>query len=111
MLELFNYGSKKLIYEYTVWVHMVNINISIKEEAYSFLNSLKANNKSFSDVILEFKEEKKDRSGKSLLKFAGGLKNLNIDWKEKEKRINEFRKGFDKGIKETITYMEKSRKW
>ena len=40
---------------------MVNINISIKEEAYSFLKSFKAKDKSFSDVILEFKKKNSKR--------------------------------------------------
>lgn len=89
---------------------MTNINISIKKEAYDFLRMFKTKDKSFSDVILEFKNKGNERNGKSLLKFAGGLKHLNIDWEEKERRIEEFRKDFDKRVGETIKYMEKSRK-
>ena len=36
---------------------MVNINISVKEEAYDFLKKLKSKDKSFSDVILSFKKD------------------------------------------------------
>ena len=89
---------------------MTSINISIKKEAYDFLSKLKIKNKSFSDVILEFKDEKNERSGKSLLRFAGCLKDLDINWGEKEKRMKEFRDSFDKRIKETSEYMERSRK-
>ena len=89
---------------------MVNINISIKKEAYDFLSSLKAKNKSFSEVILDFKKnEYKKGSAKSLLRFAGVLKNVN--WEEREREIKFLRKDFDKRIEETIGYMEKSRKW
>ena len=91
--------------------HMVNINISIRKEAYDFLSSFKTKEKSFSDVILEFKENNYEKgSAKSLLRFAGVLKDLDIDWKEKEKRMKEFRNSFDKRIRETTEYMEKSRR-
>lgn len=35
---------------------MSSVNISIKQEAYEFLDSLKGEEKSFSDVILSFKK-------------------------------------------------------
>ena len=88
---------------------MVNINISIKKEAYDFLKSFKTKEKSFSDVILDFKENNYEKgSAKSLLRFAGVLKD--IDWEEREKRMKEFRASFNKRIKETADYMEKARK-
>jgi len=37
---------------------MSYITISINQEAYNFLKSLKAGDESFSDVILRFKENK-----------------------------------------------------
>lgn len=89
---------------------MVNINISIKKEAYDFLRSFKTKDKSFSDVILEFKDNNHERgSAKSLLRFAGVLKD--VDWNEREKRMKEFRASFNKRMKETAKYMEESRKW
>ncbi len=89
--------------------HMTNINISIKKEAYDFLRSFKTKDKSFSDVILELKENNYEKgSAKSLLRFAGILKD--VDWTEREKRMKEFRASFNKRIKETAKYMEKSRK-
>ena len=88
---------------------MPSINISIKEEAYSFLKNLKTKDKSFSDVILELKENKYEKgSAKSLLRFAGALKNL--DWEEKEKRMKEFRNSFNKRVEETAKKMESYRK-
>lgn len=89
--------------------HMGSINISIKKEAYDYLKSLKQKEQSFSDVIIEFKQ-RKGSTGKDLLEYAGALKDLDIDWKEKEKRMKEFRESFDKRIKETTKYMEKMRK-
>lgn len=37
---------------------MVSMNISIKREAYDFLKKLKTKDKSFSDVILNFRKDK-----------------------------------------------------
>lgn len=88
---------------------MPSINISIRKEAYEFLKSFKTKDKSFSDVILELKENKHEKgSAKSLLRFAGALKNLN--WDEKEKRMKEFRHSFNKRIEETAKKMESYRK-
>lgn len=71
---------------------MANINISIKEEAYNFLKSLKAKNKSFSDIILGFKSK-----DKNIMSFFGVLKDK--DWKEKESSMLEFRKSFNRRLK------------
>jgi len=49
---------------------MASINISIKEDAYNFLQSLKNNDKSFSDVILGFKKEN------DIFKYFGKLKDI-----------------------------------
>ena len=68
---------------------MVNINISIKEEAYSFLSRLKNKNKSFSDVILEFKAK-----DEGITRFFGVLKDVN--WEEKEKAMKGLRESFNK---------------
>ena len=88
---------------------MSSINISIRKEAYEFLKSFMAKDKSFSDVILELKENKYEKgSVKSLLRFAGVLKNM--DWDDKEKRIKEFRHSFNKRIEETARKMESYRK-
>ncbi len=83
------------------YTHMGSINISLKREAYEFLRALKTRDKSFSDVVLEFKEKKEDRSGKSLLKYAGVLEGINIDWNAKEKRMRAFRESFNKRTEET----------
>ena len=71
---------------------MVSINIAIKKEAYNFLSSLKANDKSFSDVILSFKKEQD-----SVMKFFGILKEL--DWSDKEKKIKSLRDSFNKRLR------------
>lgn len=73
---------------------MVNINISIKKEAYDFLSRLKRDNKSFSDIILEFEEEKK-----GIMDLFGCLKDADIDWDKVENNIKEFRKDFNKRLR------------
>ena len=88
---------------------MGSVNISLRKEAYEFLKSLKSEEKSFSDVVLEFKDNKNVKDGKSLLKYAGALKGLNIDWKAKEKRMKDFRESFNKHVEETRKKMEESR--
>ena len=88
--------------------HMTNVNISIKKEAYDFLKSFKTEDKSFSEVILELKRERGNK--KDIMKFFGALKNADIDWEAKEKRMKEFRNSFNKRMEETARYMEKSRK-
>lgn len=72
---------------------MVNINISIRKEAYDFLSRLKGENKSFSEVILGFKKEKK-----TALDFFGGLKDVGIDWKAEEKERRALRKSFERRL-------------
>lgn len=81
---------KKYIYEYSYYVHMSNINISIKDEAYRFLQSHKGK-KSFSDVILEFKEWEKSRD---ILRFFGVLKT--VHWKKEES--DALRKEFEERL-------------
>jgi predicted CopG family antitoxin len=89
---------------------MASINISITNDAYNFLKLLKGRDKSFSDVILELKEkDAKKCTGKSLLKYAGVLKNSNINWKNAEENILRFRKSFNKRIEETRKEMENLR--
>ena len=90
---------------------MGSVNISIKEEAYRFLKSLKSKDASFSDVILEMKNKGINSRGskENVLKFAGVLKNANIDWNEAEKRMKDFRKSFNKRVEKTREYMEDSR--
>ena len=75
---------------------MVNINISLTEEAYNYLKMLKGNEKSFSDVVLEIKHDKKSERGtaRSLLKYAGCLKNL--DTKKFDKIREDLNKSFEK---------------
>jgi len=70
---------------------MSSINISIKKEAYEFLKSMKNDNKSFSDVILNFK--KKD---KGIMEFFGVLKHIN--WDEQEKNMKNFRNSFNRKL-------------
>ncbi|MEX0920297.1 MAG: antitoxin VapB family protein [Candidatus Pacearchaeota archaeon] len=90
---------------------MGSINISLRKDAYDFLKSLRGKNKSFSDTILDLKELESKRKGnkKNIMRFFGALKEKNIDWKEKEKRMKEFRRDFENRIKETSEYMEKER--
>jgi len=79
---------------------MGSVNIAIKRDAYEFLKSLKDNDKSFSDVILELKEKgtKKKGSKEAILRFFGILKKINIDWKAKEERMKSFRREIEERL-------------
>ncbi|MEK6935893.1 MAG: antitoxin VapB family protein [Nanoarchaeota archaeon] len=90
---------------------MASINISLTEEAYNYLKMLKGNEKSFSEVVLEIKSDKKSERGtaRSLLKYAGCLKNSNINWKNAEENMLNFRKSFNNRIEETRKKMESLR--
>ena len=87
---------------------MSYITISINQEAYNFLKSLKAKDESFSDVIFKFKEKK--GSKEAIMKYFGVLKDKGIDWNEKEKRMKEFRGEVDSRFEETAKYMEEARR-
>ena len=82
---------------------MSYITISINQEAYNFLKSLKAGDESFSDVILKFKEKK--GSKEAIMKYFGVLKDKGIDWNEKEKRMKGFRGEVEERINSTTRYM------
>ncbi len=71
---------------------MASVNISLKRQAYEFLKSLKSENKSFSDVILEFKGRRRN-----ILDFFGVLKDS--DWSGKEKGMKELRASFNQRLK------------
>ena len=87
---------------------MPSINISIKKEAYEFLKSFKSKDKSFSDAILELKRERGNKN--DIMRLFGALRNYDIDWEAKERRMKAFRESFNKRINQTINEMEKSRK-
>lgn len=80
---------------------MASINISVTEEAYRYLKMLKGKEKSFSDTILEMKNRGAFRKGskENVLRFAGVLKNADIDWSKAEKRMKSFRNSFNKRLK------------
>lgn len=82
---------------------MGSVNISLTREAYNFLRMLKGKNRSFSDVVLEFKNSKSNRE--IIIGLAKGERNLEgIDWEDKEKRMKKFREGFDNRLKEIKKY-------
>ena len=72
---------------------MVNINISIRKEAYDILTLLKGESKSFSDVIVDELGKKK-----TALDFFGGLKDVDINWETEKKERKEFRKSFERRL-------------
>ena len=78
---------------------MGSVNISVKEEAYRFLKSLKAKDESFSEVILKFKERKGNKE--NLMRFFGVLADKDVDWGEKEKRMNKLRESFNKRLRKS----------
>lgn len=53
-------------------------NITISDKAYEYLKKLKKQGKSFSDIILEFKEKRQD-----VMSYAGSLKSSDLDSIEK----------------------------
>lgn len=71
---------------------MASINISIKKEAYDFLKNLKAESKSFSDIILGFKKEQH-----GIMRFFGILKD--VDWDNKEKNLKKLRESLNKRLR------------
>ena len=71
---------------------MASINISIKKEAYDFLNHFKRDDMSYSDVILSFR--KKDDS---IMRFFGKL--MDVDWDERKKNMDSFRRSFNEGLR------------
>ena len=81
---------------YSYYVLMASINISLKKDAYEFLKSLKSKDRSFSDVILEFKNS---GANKNIMGLFGSLKELNIDYKSKEKRMMAFRESFGRKVR------------
>ncbi|MEK6847038.1 MAG: antitoxin VapB family protein [Nanoarchaeota archaeon] len=83
---------------------MASVNISIKDDAYRFLKSLKGNNESFSEVILRFKEKK--GSKEAIMKYFGVLKDADIDWSETEKRMKRLRESINKRMKENRKNMQ-----
>lgn len=70
---------------------MASVNISIQDEAYRFLRSLKSGNQSFSDVILGFK-----RRQRGVTRFFGVLKDK--DWESSEKRMRSLRQAFEERL-------------
>lgn len=80
---------------------MSNVNISLSKEAYDFLKVLKGREKSFSEVVIEFKERDREKKGskEKLMKYFGALKGREVDWKAKEKRMEEFREELEKRFK------------
>jgi len=85
---------------------MSSMNISLKKEAYEFLRSFKSEDKSFSDVILEFKEGKKNSN---VMELFGALKYKGINLAERKRIMKEFRDSFNKRMEETRKKMEKIR--
>ncbi|MBI3037071.1 hypothetical protein HYY73_04980 [Candidatus Woesearchaeota archaeon] len=71
---------------------MPSVNISLKRQAYDFLKSLKSDSKSFSDVILEFKERRRN-----IMDFFGVLKNES--WGDRERRMSDFRASFNRRLR------------
>mgnify|MGYP001566898557 FL=1 len=71
---------------------MPSVNISLKRQAYDFLKSLKSDSKSFSDVILEFKERRRN-----IMDFFGVLKNES--WGGRERRMSDFRASLNRRLR------------
>ena len=75
---------------------MASTNISIKQEAYDYLKSIKTEEESFSDAILKLKKEQR-KNGKLLVNIARKYKKPNEEHiKEREEAIQQFRKEFER---------------
>lgn len=81
--------------------HMASVNISLTEEAYDYLKMLKGKEKSFSDVVLELKERSGEKKGskEAVMKFFGALKDRDIDWAAKERRMKAFRREVEERLR------------
>lgn len=88
---------------------MGSMNISIKKEAYDFLKSLKSKDESFSDVILDFRENKNSRKGsfEVIKECLNDFDSESVDWDEIENRIKINRESSKKRIEEIRASMEK----
>jgi len=89
---------------------MGSVNIAIKDEAYSFLKSLKSRDESFSDVILKFKERKVS-NGKMLVELREEYdeKLEGIDFSGINEKMGKFREEVEKRMDETAKYMDEGR--
>lgn len=74
---------------------MTSTNISIRKDAYDFLKSLKSEDKSFSDVIIELKNANRNKNN-NIMKFFGILKE--VDWETRKKSMKELRNSFEKRL-------------
>ena len=88
---------------------MGSVNISIKKEAYEFLKSLKAEDESFSDVILELRENKSSKKGsfEAIMDCLNDFDSESVDWEEFESRIRKNREKSKKRMQEIHEYMGK----
>ena len=71
--------------------HMVVKTITITEDAYNVLKRMKKSNQSFSELIIEFSEEKKGH----LINLFGILKDKSKDMDELQEKSINYRKDFD----------------
>lgn len=81
---------------------MVNINISLTEEAYNYLKMLKGKDKSFSDVVIEMKENGCNRKGSKelLMKYFGVIDKSELD--RLDKRTREIREDLNRELNERV---------
>ena len=68
-------------------IHMVKV-ISLSESAYAEMKAMKREGESFSDVVHRITR----KEGKSLLDFAGALKESSTDWEKIERELYDSRK-------------------
>jgi len=81
---------------------MVNINISLTEEAYKYLKMLKGKDKSFSDVVIEMKENSCNRKGikELLMKYHRVIDKSELD--RLSKRTSEIREDLNRELNERV---------
>lgn len=79
---------------------MSSKNISIREEVYEYLKSIKREDESFSDIILKLKKQNTS-DGNTLLNIASKYRKSHDKkyWAKRDKEIKNVRKNFSKSIK------------
>lgn len=78
--------------------HMGSVNISLKKEAYEYLQSIKAENESFSDAVLKLKKERKMTGALLAESLAHHTPPDKTYFSEREKTLSETRKQIEKEL-------------
>lgn len=79
-----------------IHTHMSSINVSLRQEAYDYLKSIKSEDESFSDAVMKLKEERKTDGALAVQLAQHHKKPSQEHIKEREQAIKQFRKNFER---------------